>query len=110
MTRDPIPLPLVDGCLYIDNSSMELFTTCPRQAYYYIVRKLELNRDRIALHFGEAFHDVLRELYVRHGSGYRSAADNAAILHYASAKTLPTPEDDYRTTGYQEFLASYPRG
>lgn len=109
----PTPLPLIDGCLYIDNSSMELFTTCPRQAYYYIIRKLELNRDRIALQFGEAFHTVLERLYKRYGTAYRSEADNADILSHASSLSLNTPEDDYRTIPYlvsavSKYLTQYP--
>lgn len=124
----PIKPPLLDNVLYIDNSSMELFTTCPRQAYYYIIRRLELNRDRVALDFGGAFHTVLEYLYKKYGTGYRSAADNQDVINFA-AKTIQvkldevqtkqreqaiiaaqgglplppiliTPEDDYRTVGY----------
>lgn len=109
----PIHLPLVDGVLYIDNSSMELFTTCPRQAYYYVIRKLELNRSRIALDFGDRFHFLLETLYKRHGSSYRTGEDNANLLALAQQQILPTPEDDYRTTGYlvqafETYLAQYP--
>ena len=134
----PIQPPLVDGVLYIDNSSMELFTTCPRQAYYYIIRKLELNRDRVALDFGGAFHTVLEKLYKTYGTAYRSAADNQAIIDFAASaithkptpeeeqfreaahkrgELLPpvlcTPEDDYRTVSYlvdgvRKYLNQYP--
>lgn len=96
----PIPPPLKDGVLYIDNSSMELFTTCPRQAYYYIIRRLELNRGRIALDFGGAFHDVLEYMYRKYGNAYRSNTDNADILAYAASRQLDTPEDDYRSVSY----------
>lgn len=109
----PLPLPLVDGCLYIDNTSLETFTTCPRQSQYYILQRKELNRDRIALSFGEAFHDVLREMYTRFGVSYRSASDNAAVLAYAQTRQLTPPIDDYRTTSYlvtgvDKYLAQYP--
>lgn len=109
----PVPPPLIDGVLYIDNSSMELFTTCPRQAYYYIIRKLELNRDRIALDFGDRFHGVLEYLYKKYGTGYRSAADNADIIAFAQRVVLQTPEDDYRTNSYlvdavAKYLTDYP--
>lgn len=108
-----IPPPLRDGCLYIDNSSMELFTTCPRQAYYYIIRKRELNKDKIALDFGTAFHAVLEHLYKTYGTAYRSAAENGAVLQFAASQVLNTPEDDYRTIGYlveavQQYLLQYP--
>lgn len=111
--NSPIPLRLVDGCLYIDNSSTELLTTCRRQAYYNIVRKLELNREGSALAFGEAFHTVLEHLYRTHGTGYRDAAANADIIRYASARVLNPPIDDYRTTPYLvdaigTYLTQYP--
>lgn len=122
----PVPPPLRDGVLYIDNSSMELFTTCPRQAYYYIIRRLELNKPRIALDFGGAFHTVLEYLYKKYGNSYRSQVENQDIIAFAAStltteitdeerhrrdehnKTadlplppvLVTPEDDYRTKGY----------
>jgi hypothetical protein len=110
---DPIQLPLVDGVLYIDNSSMELFTTCPRQAYYYVIRRLELNRDRIALSFGEAFHRTLEYLYKTYGTAYRSATENADVIRFASSLRLDTPEDDYRTipylvNGVNKYLTDHP--
>lgn len=98
--NQPIPPPLKDGVLYIDNSSMELFTTCPRQAYYYIIRRLELNRSRIALDFGGAFHNVLEYMYKKYGNAYRSVQENTDIITYASKLELNTPEDDYRTISY----------
>lgn len=113
MTLPHIPLPLVDGVLYIDNSSMELFTTCPRQAYYYVIRKLELNRDRIALSFGEAFHAVLEHLYRTYGTSFRTRDQDAEILRFAESLRLDTPEDDYRTIPYlvnavDRYLTQYP--
>lgn len=96
----PIQPPLKDGVFYIDNSSMELFTTCPRQAYYYIIRRLELNKSKIALDFGGAFHSVLEYLYKKYGNSYRTVADNTDIITYASKQVLNTPEGDHRTTGY----------
>lgn len=117
---------------------MELFTTCPRQAFYYIIRKLELNRDKIALDFGSAFHTVLEYLYKTHGTGYRSAEQNQDVINFTSrtithrlspeeeqfrkaahergellSPVLVTPEDDYRTVSYllegvQRYLTQYP--
>ena len=109
----PIPPPMKDGVFYIDNSSMEQFTTCPRQAYYYLIRRLELNKSKIALDYGSAFHNVLEYLYKTYGTAYRSAADNEAVLKYAASLTLDTPEDDYRTISYlvdgvQKYLNDHP--
>lgn len=122
----PIPPPLVDGVLYIDNSSMELFTTCPRQALYYIIRRRELNRSSIALDFGGAFHGVLEYRYKKYGVDYLGASQAADCIDWINRiQTKPptaderraheeaqkrswlplppylvTPEDDYRTRGY----------
>jgi hypothetical protein len=110
---NPIQPPLRDGVLYIDNSSMELFTTCSRQAYYYLIRRIELNRDRIALSFGEAFHAVLDHLYRTHGNSYRDQQANASVLAFAARRELHPPPDDYRTTSYltnavNKYLTDYP--
>jgi len=63
MDSNALPLPLVDDCLFIDNSSMEVFTTCARAAQYYIIRKRELNRPRSALEFGKIIHHILEARY-----------------------------------------------
>lgn len=109
----PLPLPLVDGVLYIDNTCMELFNTCPRQAYYYKVLKKELNKSRIALDFGKAFHEVLDYLYRKYGTSYRNAEANSDILRYAQSLHLDTPDDDYRSNAYlvgavSKYLSDYP--
>lgn len=109
----PIKLPLVDGVLYIDNSSMELFTTCPRQAYYYTIRKRELNKSKIALDFGQAFHSVIEYALLKYGTAYRSQTENADIVAFAQKQVLDTPEDDYRTVSYltqgvQKYISDYP--
>ncbi len=111
--NSPIPLPLVDGALFIDNSSMELLVTCPRQAYYHYIRKLELNKSKIALDFGKAFHDTLEHLYKVHGTGYRNATQNQEVLTHCQNLVLETPEDDYRTKSYLlqgvgKYLSDYP--
>ena len=57
------PLPLIDDALFIDNSSLERFTTCPRSAQYYICNKRESSDERIALSFGKAIHKILEARY-----------------------------------------------
>jgi hypothetical protein len=57
------PLPLVDGVLYLDNSALELITTCPRQAQYYILHKREKSAERTALMFGGIIHKILEAKY-----------------------------------------------
>ncbi len=118
----PIPPPLRDGVLYIDNSSMELFSTCRRQMYYNQIRRIELNKEKIALNFGSAFHHVLEHLYKTYGTAYRGQTQNAEIINLAykgnfydsgTIQVLQTPEDDYRTIPYlvqgvSKYLSDYP--
>ena len=56
-------LPLVEGCLFLDNSKIELITTCPTAAYYYICCKRELASERSALRFGTFIHAALAYRY-----------------------------------------------
>ena len=115
MSNSPIQPLLTDGVFYIDNSSMELFTTCPRQAYYYLIRKLELNRSRIALDFGGAVHSALEYRYARYGVDYLTREASQDILNYTArlGDTLKCPEDDYRNRGYlmdavAKYIGDYP--
>lgn len=111
----PIQPPLKDGVLEIDNTALEQFSTCRRQAYYYLIRRIESNRSKIALDFGGAFHKVLEFMYKTYGPSYRNKLDNDAILQYA--QSIPPWEnpngDDYRTVPYlvqgvSNYLNSYP--
>lgn len=113
MTTEPILPPLRDGVLYIDNSSLEQFSTCSRQAYYYKIRKRELDKTRIALDFGDRFHKVLEYLYLNYGTQYRNADANQKIIAFASSLKIDTPQDDYRTIPYlvdavSQYVTQYP--
>ena len=61
-----VPIPLIDDALFIDNSSLERFTTCPRSAEYYICRKRESSDERVALGFGKRIHRMLEARYEFH--------------------------------------------
>lgn len=111
----PIQPPLINGVLEIDNTALEQFSTCRRQAQYYLVRKVESNKSKIALDFGAAFHKVLEYAYKKFGPSYRSNNDNADIIRYA--QSLPPWQDvngeDYRNLPYlvqavSNYLQSYP--
>lgn len=93
-------LPLIDGCLFIDNSTLELLTTCPRAMQYSYLNKRILNADRSALSFGEGIHKALEYRY--------HVAPNASDLTLEQRLTMtnilgahfaekPTPLDDHRT-------------
>lgn len=53
------PLPLVNGALLIDNSTLEYYTTCKRSYEYYGLWRRELAGDKAALNFGQAIHEAL---------------------------------------------------
>lgn len=60
-------LSLVDNTLFLDNSALELISTCKRQAELYILHKREKNADRPALRFGGIIHKALEALYLNQG-------------------------------------------
>jgi hypothetical protein len=97
----PIPLPLVDGdTLLIDNSSLEHFTTCPRQAHYSIVRRLKPTGERVPLIFGGIIHKILEARY-RACTTLHAQTQEVTNVMLATAqrefdKWTP-PEDDFRT-------------
>ena len=96
----PFPLPLHDGdTLLIDNSSLEHFTTCPRQAYYSIVRRLRASGERTALRFGGIVHKVLEARY-RATTALHAQTEQVTQVMLATAErefqNWTPPEDDYR--------------
>src|ERR1035437_1735918 len=60
------PLPLTNGHLFIDNSTLELLTTCPRSMEYAKLEKRIINAPSPALDFGSAIHLALEERYKNH--------------------------------------------
>ena len=96
----PFPLPLADGdTLLIDNSSLEHFTTCPRQAYYAVVRRLKSSGERWPLTFGGIIHKVLEARY-RSATSLHAQTDDVTNVMLATAEReftrVTPPEDDYR--------------
>lgn len=58
------PLPLIDGCLFVDNSGwMESITTCPRSLEYKQLYKRIPASETPALNFGSAIHLALEHRY-----------------------------------------------
>lgn len=54
---------LIDGAFVIDNSTFEVFTTCPRAAFYHILKKRKGAGHKAALNFGGAVHAGLEVRY-----------------------------------------------
>jgi hypothetical protein len=58
-------LPLIDGCLFLDNSAMELITTCPRSAEYGLLHRRSPSGDAPPLRYGGIVHHALAYRYRR---------------------------------------------
>jgi len=97
----PITLPLVDGdTLFIDNSSLEHFTTCPRQALYSLVRRLKPAGERTALNFGGIIHKILEARYRACTALHAQTPDVTQVMLATAQREFDKwtpPEDDYRT-------------
>jgi hypothetical protein len=57
------PLPLVNGCLFLDNSTMEVLDTCERAGEYLFIRKRKSAEEKSALSFGGGMHLALEYRY-----------------------------------------------
>ncbi len=97
----PFPLPLIDGdTLLLDNSSLEHFTTCPRQAYYSLIRKLRPSGERSALRFGQIVHKILEARYRTITPLHAQTSDVTNVMLATAEREFANwspPEDDFRT-------------
>lgn len=57
------PLPLVDGCLLIDNSSIEHITTCPTAAAYLLCHRRVATGSAVAPRYGTMIHHAMSYRY-----------------------------------------------
>lgn len=92
------PIPLVDGCFLIDNSTIETLTTCPRALQYQKLNQRVLAGGKTALHFGSAIHLALEHRYKTCGSGQPDYAveDEQGQLLVKYFEQNPPPLDDHR--------------
>lgn len=87
--------------LVIDNSSLEVFTTCPQSAYYKLVLKREAHARNAALTFGGALHEGLEAFLFdqwqkqNDGGFVTEEEQNQRILRFFTEN--PAPLDEYRT-------------
>lgn len=72
-----LPLPLLDGCLFVDATSFEKYTTCRRSWQYYALHKREAAGKRAALEAGALFHSIME---VRRRLDYRLPLDKVEYL------------------------------
>lgn len=104
MTPHLPPLPLVldaqgNHWLFIDNSSIENLTTCPRAFEYSWLRKRRAAGERPALNFGSGVHASLEARYKDPSFDYLSGETeqkmfDALTKHFTSN---PQPDGEYRT-------------
>lgn len=99
-----IPLTLLDGnTLIIDNSSLEVDTTCPRAAHYHLGLRIKSSKEKSALEFGRIIHKALDVRYRTCASMYAQTpeveAAMLAVLEQEFSKWSP-PEDDFRTHSF----------
>lgn len=96
------PLPLIDGAFFIDNSTLELLTTCPRALEYNRLHRRVLAAAKPSLSFGSAIHLALEYRY-RHCKNQPPDAleesEQARVLQSFFASNVP-PEDDYRNLNW----------
>jgi hypothetical protein len=52
-------LPLIDGCWFVDNSTKDIFTTCPTAGDYYVRHRRVLASEGTALRYGGIIHEAL---------------------------------------------------
>lgn len=96
------PLPLVDGCLFVDNSFLESLVTCPRKAQYEKLNKRVSSVDKPALNFGTAIHTALEYRY-KH---YKNQSPDIyfdqeiAVILAKHFEEHPQPTEDFRTLNW----------
>jgi hypothetical protein len=96
------PLPLVDDCLFIDNSMMELFTTCNRAMLYNRLMKRTLSDEKAALSFGGAIHHALEYRYKvwRNKPLTQDCLDAQSQILRQWFNNKPTPVGDHRSLNF----------
>lgn len=97
------PLPLVDGCLLIDNSIwVEGFSSCYRYLEYKALWKRILKGEDTALNFGSAMHLALEYRYRHYQNKEVDVAyyDEVAKLLTQFFQEHPLPEDDWRNLNW----------
>lgn len=98
------PLPLVDGCLFIDNSFLELLQTCPRSLLFNRLVRRVASAEKPSLSFGSAGHLVWEHRY-RHCKNQTPTEEdenNQADILQKFFNENPPPEDDFRNLNWAE--------
>lgn len=106
MTNDSLTLlknRLVDGALHFDASTLEgRYMSCPREFFYYGLRKREAVRDTIGRDFGKFMHTVLLDHYTKPHADVLTHMDK----RWATAPATTDP-DQYRNLEYAHAVYDY---
>jgi hypothetical protein len=105
------PLPLIDGCLFIDNSGfMEGVSTCSRYLQYKTLNLRIPTGEKPSLNFGSAIHMALELRYVRYQNkpvDDQYYNDLAALLTQFFSEH-PVQSDDWRNLNFaMEMVRKY---
>lgn len=106
---------LIDGAIFIDNSTLEAYNNCPRAFEYRSIRKRVTAAPQSALTFGGAIHKALEHRYKNDKDLKGGEATESAMLSaFATAlEGRPISEDDYRNYDYgcgmlRQYNTCYP--
>jgi hypothetical protein len=97
------PLPLIDGCLFVDNSSwIEGMSTCYRYLQYKSLNLRVSAAEKPSLNFGSAIHLGLEYRYVKYGNkpiddDYYNDVGEMLTEFF---EKHPTPDGDWRTLNW----------
>lgn len=96
------PIPLTNGAFFIDNSTIELFNTCPRAVQYSKLNARVTASNSAALTFGSAIHLALEHRYVTCANqpvdGFYNQDVAQLLADYYEAN--PVPVEDYRNLNW----------
>lgn len=105
------PLPLYNGALWLDNSTIDNWLECPREYEYEVLLKRRNIFGRPAMNYGKCIHQACAALVAKHGSTYTNAdlpALDRVIDDYFEVH--PQPADDHRQSGLaKETMHRYVR-
>jgi hypothetical protein len=100
-----VPIPLIDGAWFIDNSTTEKLVTCHRSAEYYVGHKREYNRTKSALEFGKIVHKVLERRYADHGPYLDVTATKDMLSEATEGFTAWSPDDPEEFRNYDTAVS-----
>lgn len=104
------PLPLIDNCLFVDNSMLELLNTCPRALQYNRLNQRVSTHESPSLNFGSAIHLALEFRYKRCAHLACDPFDEAELSKVLAKQfnEHPTPSDDFRNLNWAlEIMKQY---